>query len=258
MLPIKDTIPSKNVPLGTWIIILANSLVFIFELMLPDSVLQAFFYYFGVVPARYSHPEWALMIGLPVDDYWPFVTSMFLHGGWLHIIGNMWTLWIFGDNVEDRMGAGRFLIFYFLCGIAAGVVHFVTNMNSTVPALGASGAIGGVLGAYLFLYPTARIIVLFPLFFLPIFFQLPAVTYLGYWILSQIFSGAISSLLLPEDGGGIAFWAHVGGFVAGAVLVRIFIKRRGRDRSLAPDEWGMEGAWQPLGSHGLRRERKWA
>jgi membrane associated rhomboid family serine protease len=255
MLPIKDNIPSKNVPIGTWILILANSSVFIFELMLPDPVLQAFFYYFGVVPARYSHPEWASIVGLPLDDYWPFATSMFLHSGWLHIIGNMWTLWIFGDNVEDRMGTSRFVIFYFLCGLAASIVHFVTNINSTVPALGASGAIAGVLGAYFLLYPTARLIVLFPLFFLPIFFELPAVTYLGYWILSQIFSGTISSLLLPEDGGGIAFWAHVGGFVAGAALVWVFIKRRERDRPLAPDEWGVEGAWQPLKTGNLWRAK---
>jgi membrane associated rhomboid family serine protease len=111
MFPIRDTIPSKNTPFGTWILIAANVVVFIFELMLPEPMLQAFFYYFGIVPARYSHPEWAAWVGLPLDDYWPFVTSMFLHGGWLHIIGNMWTLWIFGDNVEDRMGTPRWFIF---------------------------------------------------------------------------------------------------------------------------------------------------
>ncbi len=112
MIPIRDTIPSKNTPFGTWIIIAVNGVVFFFELMMPEPVLQASFYYFGIVPARYSHPEWAAQLGLPLDDYWPFFTSMFLHGGWIHIIGNMWTLWIFGDNVEDRMGTMRFLIFY--------------------------------------------------------------------------------------------------------------------------------------------------
>ena len=143
MIPIRDTIPSKNTPFGTWALILANSVVFIFELMMPEPVLQEFFYYFGIVPARYTHPEWAVWVGLPLDDYWPFLTSMFLHGGWLHIIGNMWTLCIFGDNVEDRMGTMRYLIFYFICGLAAGLVHFFTNLNSTLPTVGASGAIAG-------------------------------------------------------------------------------------------------------------------
>ena len=256
MIPIRDTIPSKSTPVGTSIIILANSLVFIFELMLPDPVLEAFFYYFGIVPARYSHPEWAAWVGLPLDDYWPFVTSMFLHGGWIHIIGNMWTLWIFGDNVEERMGTMRFLVFYFVCGLAAALVHFFTNLNSTLPTVGASGAIAGVMGAYFLLFPNARVITLIPLFFLPLFVEIPAITYLGFWILSQIFSGTLS-LGLPEDVGGVAFWAHVGGFVAGAVLCWFFLKRRRDMRSLAPDEWGLEAAWHPLEAKPLWRYKQW-
>ena len=165
VIPIRDTIPSRNTPIGTWILIAANGVVFIFELMLPEPVLQAVFYYFGIVPARYSHPEWAAWVGLPIDDYWPFVTSMFLHGGWLHIIGNMWTLWIFGDNVEDRMGTARYLVFYFICGLAAALVHFFTNPDSTLPTVGASGAIAGVMGAYLLFFPHSRVITLIPLFF---------------------------------------------------------------------------------------------
>ena len=248
MIPIRDTIPSKNPPIGTWILIAVNSVVFIFELMLPDSTLEAFLYYFGIVPARYSHPEWAASVGFPLDDYWPFITSMFLHGGWLHIIGNMWTLWIFGDNVEDRMGTARFVVFYLLCGMAAGVVHFLTNANSTLPTVGASGAIAGVLGAYFLLFPYSRIIVLLPIFFIPLFFELPAITYLGIWILSQVFSGTLS-LGLPEDVGGVAFWAHVGGFIAGMMLLGLFIKRGRRSvRPLAADEWGLEAAWHPLQS----------
>ncbi len=258
MIPIRDTIPAKTIPIGTWILIAVNTLVFILELALPEPAREVLFYYFGIVPARYSHPEWAAMVGLPLDDYWPFVTSMFLHGGWLHLIGNMWTLWIFGDNVEDRMGTGRFLVFYFLCGLAAGLVHFFTNTDSTLPTVGASGAIAGVLGAYFFLFPTARIIVMFPLFFLPLFFELPAVTYLGFWMLSQIFSGAVTALALPQDVGGVAFWAHVGGFVAGALLVWVFIKRRDGERALAPDEYGVEGSWQPLESVNVWRDKKWA
>jgi membrane associated rhomboid family serine protease len=139
-------------------------LVFVFELMLPDPVLEAFFYYFGIVPARYSDPEWAAWVGLPLDDYWPFVTSMFLHGGWIHIIGNMWTLWIFGDNVEDRMGTVPFLVFYFVCGLAAALVHFFTNPHSAIPTVRASGAIAGVLGAYLLFFPRSRIIILILVF----------------------------------------------------------------------------------------------
>ncbi len=246
MFPIKDTIPSRNIPVGTWILIAANVVVFIFELMLPEPVLQAVFYYFGIVPARYSHPEWAAWVGLPIDDYWPFVTSMFLHGGWLHIIGNMWTLWIFGDNVEDRMGTLRFLIFYFICGLAAALVHYFTNPDSTLPTVGASGAIAGVMGAYLLLFPHSRVITLIPLFFfLPLFVEIPAIIYLGFWALSQVFSGVLS-LGLPEDVGGIAFWAHVGGFIAGAALCWLFVKSKGEMRRLAPDEWGLEAAWQPL------------
>jgi membrane associated rhomboid family serine protease len=256
VIPIRDTIPAKNKPFATWILIAANTLVFFFELMLPEPVLQAFFYYFGVVPARYSHPEWAAWVGLPLDDYWPFFTSMFLHGGWLHIIGNMWTLWIFGDNVEDRMGTLRFLCFYLICGLAAGLVHYLTNPESTLPTVGASGAIAGVLGAYFLFYPTARVVTLIPLFFLPLFVEIPAVTYLGFWVLSQIFSGALS-LGLPEDVGGVAFWAHVGGFVAGAILCWLFVMRKQESRSLAPDEWGLEAAWRPLEAKPLWRYKPW-
>jgi membrane associated rhomboid family serine protease len=133
----------------------------------------------------------------------------------------------------------------FICGLAAGLVHFFTNPDSAVPAVGASGAIADVLDAYFFLFPNARVITLIPLFFLPLFVQVPAITYLGFWILSQIFSGVLS-LGLPEDVGGVAFWAHVGGFIAGAVLHWFFVKRKQYDRSLAPDELGLEGAWLPL------------
>jgi membrane associated rhomboid family serine protease len=153
MFPIGDTIPRRNPSIAMWLLIIANSLVFLFEVGMSEYARQRFFFLFGLVPARYTHPEWALWVGFPIDDYWPFLTSMFLHGGWVHIIGNMWALWIFGGNVEDRMGPVRFLFFYLLCGLAAGLVHWFTNPNSTVPAVGASGAIAGVMGAYFFLFP---------------------------------------------------------------------------------------------------------
>jgi membrane associated rhomboid family serine protease len=243
MIPVRDTIPSRYAPVVTWALIGTNAVVFLFELSLGPAGLERFFYLFGMVPARYSHPGWASAVGFPVDDYWPFLTSTFLHGGWLHILGNMWTLWIFGDNVEDRMGGARFLVFYLLAGLAAGLTHWFTNPDSIVPAVGASGAIAGVLGAYFAMFPHSRVIVLFPVFFWPFFFELPAVTYLLFWFLSQVF-GATLAGLSPEAVGGVAWSAHIGGFLAGLVLHRLFLVgskrvRRGRYR----DEYGIEAAW---------------
>jgi len=248
MIPIRDTIPSRHPPLVTWMLILVNGLVFAFELRLTESQLRSVFYLFGIVPARYTHPAWAVWMGLPIDTYWPFLTSMFLHGGWLHVIGNMWTLWIFGDNVEDRMGPLRFLLFYLCCGIVAGVVHLVTNPDSTVPTVGASGAIAGVMGAYFVLYPHARVITMIPVFFWPFFFELPAALYLGIWYLMQLFSGTFA-LAAPGSVGGIAWWAHVGGFLAGILLHELFLIRRYRPRRMEPDEWGIEGAWMRRRGH---------
>jgi membrane associated rhomboid family serine protease len=244
MFPIGDNIPARSPPIATWLLIFVNGLVFLLELGLPEPQLEAFLHLFGLVPARYTHPDWAVWFGFPADSYWPFLTSMFIHGGWLHIIANMWTLWIFGDNVEDRMGSVRFVIFYLLCGLAGNLTHWFVYPDSTIPALGASGAIAGVLGAYFVLFPQARVIVFFPVLFIPLFFQLPAVVYLAFWALSQFFSGTLS-LAQPQDTGGIGWWVHVGGFVAGVVL-QFFFVRRGRDpRPLSRDEYGAEGAWVP-------------
>jgi membrane associated rhomboid family serine protease len=244
MFPIRDTIPTRNPPIATLLLILVNAVVFLFELTIdaPDQ----FFYLFGVVPARYTHPEWTLWVGLPLDDYWPFLTAMFLHSSWLHIIGNMWSLWIFGDNVEDRMGPVRFLFFYLSCGIIAELVHCYVNPDSTLPAVGASGAIAGVMGAYFFLFPYARVIVLVPVLFIPFFFELPAVTYLGFWALTQIFTGAFS-LGNPAAVAPVAWWAHVGGFAAGILLQFFFVKRKDAYRRLSRDEYGLDNAWVPAG-----------
>lgn len=245
MFPIRDTIPSRTVPIATWGLIALNSVIFLFELMLDPDDLERFIYLYSIVPARYSHPEWAVLVGIPIDNFWPFITSMFLHGGWLHIIGNMWMLWIFGDNVEDRMGSLRFLLFYLFTGVAAGLTHWLTNMDSTVPTVGASGAISGVLGAYFVLFPHSRIISMFPVFFMPVFFELPAAIYLLFWFMIQIFSGTIAGLT-AENVGGIAWWAHVGGFVAGIVFLRLFLpSRRRRRRTFEPDECCLERAWIP-------------
>jgi membrane associated rhomboid family serine protease len=242
MIPIQDTVHSRNPPLAVYALIALNLLVFALELSLPHEGLDRLFYLLGIVPARYSHPEWAVRVGFPVDDYWPFLTSMFLHGGWAHIIGNMWTLWIFGDNVEDRMGPFRFTLFYLLCGLVAAVVHYATNRDSDVPTVGASGAIAGVLGAYFVLYPRSQIVVMVPIFFYPLFFEVPAVTYLLFWALSQLFSGALA-LAGPVEVGGIAWWAHVGGFAAGLLLHPLFVQPRRSIRRLQPDEYGIEAAW---------------
>ena len=243
MIPIRDTIPSRGVPVVTWSLIAANVAVFLFELTLDPKELEGLFYLFGVVPARFTHPAWASRLGFPVDDYWPFLTSMFLHDGWLHVISNMWALWIFGDNVEERMGRLRFLLFYLLTGLAAGLVHWFTNAQSIVPTVGASGAIAGVLGAYFVLFPYARIIVLLPVFFLPFFFELPAVTYLFVWFASQVVGGALAALG-PQNVGGIAWWAHIGGFGAGMVLHRLFLLPQERaPRRRERDEYGPEWAW---------------
>jgi membrane associated rhomboid family serine protease len=243
MIPIRDTIPTRQIPVVTWAIIFVNVAVFLYELTLGPKELEALLYLFGIVPARYTHPDWAMMVGFPIDDYWPFLTSMFLHGGFMHVIGNMWTLWIFGDNVEDRMGRARFLIFYLLTGLAAGLTHWFTNLHSTVPTVGASGAIAGVLGAYFVLFPRARIVAMFPIFFFPFFFQVPAVVYLLFWALSQVISGTLAGLG-PEEVGGVAWWAHVGGFVGGMALCWFFLlPRRDAPRPFARDEYGVEHAW---------------
>jgi membrane associated rhomboid family serine protease len=235
MFPIKDTIPSREFPCATWTIIIINAIVFFIELSLPKELLTKVFYNFGVVPARYSHPDWAVFFGLSFDNYWPFLTNMFLHGGWMHFISNMWTLYLFGDNVEDRLGHVRFLVFYILSGIVASITHYIFNLHSTVPALGASGAIAGVMGAYFIMFPHSRVITLIPILFIPYFIEIPAFVYLWVWFVTQLLSGTFS-LLSPEAGGGIAWWAHIGGFVTGILMLPLFKKRRSSYRVFFSDE----------------------
>ena len=157
----------------------------------------------------------------------PLLTSIFLHSGWFHLLSNMWTLYIFGDNIEDRMGSGRYLLFYLLGGIAAGALQAALMPQSEIPTIGASGAIAAVLGAYFFLYPTARVVTFILLFFLPWLVEIPALVYLGFWFISQLFSG-LASLAAASTAsmGGIAWWAHIGGFIFGLLLVRFFAPRR--------------------------------
>ena len=223
LFPLRDLNPTRRRPTMTWTVIGVTSAVYGLEVLLHPEHLQEIAYRFGIVPARYSHPDWALRLGFPIDAYWPFLTSIFLHAGLLHLVSNMWILWVFGDNVEDRMGRWRFVAFYLLCGVSAGLVHWWTNPHSTVPTVGASGAIAGVLGAYVVLYPRARVVTLLLLIFWPIIFEVSAFFYLFYWFAIQLLSGT-AALLGPEQIGGIAWWAHVGGFVAGVIFLPLFVK----------------------------------
>jgi rhomboid family protein len=216
LIPLRDIVPSRTTPVITIALIVLNVLVFLFELSLGRAV-EAFTFYFGLVPADFA---WLNVF-----------TSMFIHGGFLHIAGNMLYLWIFGDNVEDRMGHGRFLVFYLLCGVAAALAQTVTAPNSTVPMVGASGAIAGVMGAYFVLYPKSRIVALVPLFFFFQIIEVPAIFFLGIWFLMQFLSGvgSIAEATRGAPGGGVAFWAHVAGFVAGITGVVAF-RRPERER----------------------------
>ena len=218
MLPLRDSIPRVHTPLATYAIIVANALIFLVTISMPRAEMQVFFQLFGVVPARFSDPAWAAAVGYPAGGAWSFVTYMFLHGGWLHVLANMWTMWIFADNIEDVMGPVRFLVFYLVCGLVALGVHYVSDMSGTMPVVGASGAIAGVMGAYFLLYPHAKVLTLVPIFIFPLIFELPAVLFLGIWFLSQFVSG-VSDMGAAS---GIAWWAHIGGFLAGMLLLPVF------------------------------------
>ena len=209
MIPLRDVIPTRTFPFVTILIIVLNSLAFLYEQSLTEPALRALTLMFAMVPAHFLWPT--------------LITSMFMHGGWLHFLGNMLYLWIFGDNVEERLGHGTYFVFYFFCGIAAGLAHVYMNPISAVPTLGASGAIAGVMGAYFLLYPQSRILTLIPFFIFIRIVEVPAVVFLGIWFVMQFFSGALSS---GAEAGGVAFWAHVAGFVAGLLWVLVTGKRR--------------------------------
>jgi membrane associated rhomboid family serine protease len=225
MLPIRDDAPRYSTPYVNYFLIALNALVFLFELALDPRSRNAFMFSFGVVPAEVTRALHAASFG---PAFLPILTSMFLHASWLHIIFNMWGLWIFGDNVEDALGHFRYLVFYLLSGIAASFAHIVFNLGSRVPSVGASGAIAGVMGAYFVLFPSARVLTW--VFF--IFFSwLPAWLILGYWFIVQFLSGATTSIApTHQTSGGIAFWAHVGGFLAGVLMVKFFPRRAPRYR----------------------------
>jgi hypothetical protein len=214
MIPIRDTQPSNTVPVVTYSLMGIHLLVFLLQLQvgLTDDV---FFYLYGLVPAKYTVPEVSRHFSF-INQVFSLLSYMFLHGGFLHFIGNMWFLYVFGDNVEDHFGALRFLGFYLMCGIISGGCHFLLNPVSMVPTIGASGAIAGVMGAYFLLFPKSRILTVIPIIIIPWFVEIPAFVFLGIWFLIQFLNAAGSSA-----GSGIAWWAHIGGFVAGLLLVKV-------------------------------------
>ncbi len=223
MIPLRDINPTYRTPVVTITLIAVNSAVFLYQLMLSREATAALYYSLGMVPARvplaFTSPE----IGF-AQAFMPLFTSMFLHGGFWHLLGNMWFLWVFGDNIEERMGHLRFALFYLLCGVGAGLAHVLAELSSTVPAVGASGAVSGVLGAYFVLFPHSRVITLVPLLFVFFTVRLPAVFILGYWFLIQFFSGLGS--LGSARGEGVAWWAHIGGFLLGAFLTKTLRPRK--------------------------------
>ena len=220
MIPLRDVIPSRTTPYITVTIIILNALAWLFEVSMPRENLTVFLQVWGVVPAAFISVT--------------LVSAMFLHGSWSHVIGNMWYLWIFGDNVEDRLGHGRFVAFYLLCGIVASFGQIVLDPGSTLPMIGASGAIAGVMGAYFVLYPQSRVLTLIPLIIFWEIVELPAIMLLGFWFLMQLFSAGAIAVTASSGGGGggVAFMAHVAGFVVGMIGVLVFRKRQ------RPEPWG--------------------
>jgi membrane associated rhomboid family serine protease len=223
MIPLKDDIPSYRFPVITIALIVINVLVFVYELLLGPR-LDNFMLYYGFIPARFVWQQ-----SLDFYDFSRFIpvfTSMFLHAGPMHLIGNMWMLWIFGDNVEDCMGRGRFVMFYLMCGVTSVLVQTFSAPQSQMPLVGASGAISGVLGAYFLTYPKARVLTLVPVFIIFYLVDIPAFFFLGFWFLLQFIQGY--SYSITADGsmaGQVAWWAHVGGFLAGVFLVHFFRRK---------------------------------
>jgi membrane associated rhomboid family serine protease len=225
VIPVADNVPAHQKPLVTWALIAVNVLMFLYELALGPW-LEPFLFTWGLVPREFTawlaDPLNPQLWRAPVTVF----TSMFLHGGFAHLLGNMLFLWIFGDNVEDNMGHGRYLAFYLLCGVLAGLAQVAVDPLSPLPGIGASGAISGVLGAYLVLYPHAVVSLVVPLFLLFPVIDVPAVVMIGVWFLTQFTNGLVALTLQTAQTGGVAWWAHIGGFVAGLALVLVFRRPR--------------------------------
>ena len=221
MIPLYDTARRRRLPLVTWLLIAANIAIFVYEVGFSPAALERFIRTWGLVPAQ--------LFAQPQIEWVTILSSMFLHGGWLHILSNMWVLFIFGDNVDARMGSIKYLVFYLLSGTAAGLLQTFILPSSQTPMIGASGAVAGVLGAYLVLFPRSRVASLVPIFFIFTIVEIPAFIYLLFWFLSQLYSGWLS--IQGGTGSGIAWWAHIGGFVFGLFMSFVFANRRTTYRS---------------------------
>jgi membrane associated rhomboid family serine protease len=233
VIPYRDTVPLQHTPWVTWSLIVLNFGVFLLTWFLPEKTLTHILYWYGLCPARFAYPKWAAWAGFPENDYAPFVTSMFLHAGWLHLVLNMWLLWIFGDNVEDRMGAVRFMCFYLFCGLTAGILQIAANPDAVAPVVGASGALAGIMGAYFFMYPYAKIEIW--VFLLPLFVKVPAIAFLGVWVIIQLYQATSGQSGVAD----VAWWGHLGGFIAGMLTHRLFLcPERG-----APAGFDSRGRW---------------
>jgi membrane associated rhomboid family serine protease len=224
MIPLRDTQPSHSTPFVTLLLIGLNVFIFLYMLSLDAFSRNHLVGAYAVVPDRFQYAD--------------LLTSMFLHGGWMHLIGNMWFLWIYGDNIEDILGHGKYLVFYLLCGALAGLAHVITNSYSRIPTVGASGAIAGVMGAYMVKFPHSRILTLVPVFVFITTMEIPAVLILIYWFVIQLFSGVgtVAFSQASAEGGGVAWWAHIGGFIAGVVLI-FLLRPHERYRRRADFRW---------------------
>lgn len=223
MIPLKDDNPTRTFSFVTVLLIAANVALFLWEVLLPAGARDELILKLAVIPFEITHLEPG-EADLVLYNGMTLLTAMFLHGGVLHLAGNMIYLWIFGNNIEDSMGHARFVVFYLACGVAAALLQVVFNPGSGIPMVGASGAISGVMGAYLILYPRVKVFAMVPIGFMLTSIALPAWTMLLYWAAIQFVSG-LTGLLAAEERGGVAFWAHIGGFVAGVVLIKLFARR---------------------------------
>lgn len=226
MFPLRDDQPSRTRPLITLALIAFNIAVFVYQLGLDERQTERLLEHAALLPARLTDSLAYGSIPELLDTAATLVTSQFLHGGLLHLALNLWALWIFGDNVEDRLGPLRYLWFYLVCGAVAGLAHVLAGPHSLVPTVGASGAISGVMGAYIVFYPRARVVTLIPVLFYPLFFNLPAAVFVGLWFALQVLSGLAEAG--QQESGGVAWWAHIGGFLAGLGMVAVLGRRKRR------------------------------